>query len=90
MRVPVDMRVGEENEGWRLITTQLNHERVMLGPAGELAGLYERVRDWAARPGADGAAPIDAPGRAPRARRDPRHLPHQRAAQLAGGVARGG
>ena len=34
VRVPVSMRVGEENEGWRLITTQLNHERVMLGPAG--------------------------------------------------------
>jgi alkylation response protein AidB-like acyl-CoA dehydrogenase len=41
------MLVGKENEGWRLITSQLNHERVMLGPAGKLAGLYERVRDWA-------------------------------------------
>ena len=49
MRVPVDMLVGEENEGWRLITTQLNHERVMLGPAGRLAGLHDLVRDWAGR-----------------------------------------
>lgn len=49
VRVPVSMLVGEENAGWRLITTQLNHERVMLGPAGRLEGLYERVRDWAAR-----------------------------------------
>jgi alkylation response protein AidB-like acyl-CoA dehydrogenase len=49
VRVPVDMLVGEENAGWRLITTQLNHERVMLGPAGRLAAVYERVRDWAAR-----------------------------------------
>jgi alkylation response protein AidB-like acyl-CoA dehydrogenase len=48
VRVPVDMLVGEENEGWRLITSQLNHERVMLGPAGKLAGLFERVRGWAA------------------------------------------
>jgi len=48
VRVPVSMRVGEENAGWRLITTQLNHERVMLGPAGRLEGLYERVRRWAA------------------------------------------
>ncbi|HST83783.1 MAG TPA: acyl-CoA dehydrogenase family protein [Kineosporiaceae bacterium] len=48
VRVPVSMRVGEENAGWRLITTQLNHERVMLGPAGRLEGLYERVREWAA------------------------------------------
>jgi alkylation response protein AidB-like acyl-CoA dehydrogenase len=48
VRVPADMLVGSENAGWRLITTQLNHERVMLGPAGRLAALYERVRDWAA------------------------------------------
>ncbi len=47
VHVPADMLVGEENAGWRLITTQLNHERVMLGPAGRLAALYERVRDWA-------------------------------------------
>ena len=49
VRVPVDMLVGEENEGWRLITTQLNHERVMLGPAGRLEGLRDRVADWAAK-----------------------------------------
>jgi 3-oxo-4-pregnene-20-carboxyl-CoA dehydrogenase beta subunit len=61
VRVPVDMLVGEENEGWRLITSQLNHERVMLGPAGKLAGLYERVHEWATRPCPDGRAPIDEP-----------------------------
>jgi alkylation response protein AidB-like acyl-CoA dehydrogenase len=56
VRVPVTMRVGAENEGWRLITTQLNHERVMLGPAGRIAALHDRVRDWAAAtPGPDGA-----------------------------------
>ena len=47
VRVPVTRRVGAENEGWRLITNQLNHERVMLGPAGRLGSLYDRVRDWA-------------------------------------------
>jgi hypothetical protein len=47
VRVPADMLVGKENAGWRLITTQLNHERVMLGPAGRLASLYDRVRTWA-------------------------------------------
>ena len=47
VRVPVTMRVGEENAGWRLVTTQLNHERVMLGPAGRIAALYDRVRGWA-------------------------------------------
>jgi 3-oxo-4-pregnene-20-carboxyl-CoA dehydrogenase beta subunit len=55
VRVPVTMRVGEENAGWRLVTTQLNHERVMLGPAGRVAALHDRVRGWAAgRTGPDG------------------------------------
>jgi alkylation response protein AidB-like acyl-CoA dehydrogenase len=49
VRVPVTRRVGAENSGWRLLTTQLNHERVMLGPAGRIAALHDRVRDWAAR-----------------------------------------
>ncbi|HEY0450993.1 acyl-CoA dehydrogenase family protein [Actinophytocola sp.] len=48
VRVPLDRVVGKENAGWRLITTQLNHERVMLGPAGRVAALYQRVHDWAA------------------------------------------
>ena len=51
VRVPVDMLVGEENQGWKLITTQLNHERVMLGPAGRLEGLRDRVLAWAERAG---------------------------------------
>lgn len=48
VRVPEGMRVGEENKGWRLITTQLNHERVMLGPSGRLGALLARVHGWAA------------------------------------------
>jgi alkylation response protein AidB-like acyl-CoA dehydrogenase len=48
VRVPVTMRVGAENGGWRLITSQLNHERVMLGPAGRIAAMTDRVREWAA------------------------------------------
>src|SRR6478609_3282136 len=51
VRVPVDMLVGEENQGWKLITTQLNHERVMLGPAGRIEGLRDRVAEWAAKAG---------------------------------------
>lgn len=46
VRVPANMLVGEENKGWKLITTQLNHERVMLGPAGRVAGIYEHLQDW--------------------------------------------
>ncbi|WP_407441485.1 acyl-CoA dehydrogenase family protein [Rhodococcus sp. (in: high G+C Gram-positive bacteria)] len=49
VRVPANMLVGEENKGWRLITTQLNHERVMLGPAGRVAGIYEHLHDWVRR-----------------------------------------
>ena len=51
VRVPVTMRIGEENAGWRLVTEQLNHERVMLGPAGRIAALYDRVCGWAERAG---------------------------------------
>jgi alkylation response protein AidB-like acyl-CoA dehydrogenase len=48
VRVPVSRRVGAENGGWRLLTTQLNHERVMLGPEGRLGALIDRVGAWAA------------------------------------------
>ena len=62
VRVPVDMLVGEENQGWRLITTQLNHERVMLGPAGRIEGLRDLVADWARdRTSADGTPLLDVP-----------------------------
>jgi 3-oxo-4-pregnene-20-carboxyl-CoA dehydrogenase beta subunit len=62
VRVPVTMRVGEENAGWRLITTQLNHERVMLGPAGRIAASRDRVRDWAAaRTAPDGRSLLSLP-----------------------------
>ncbi|MFD0361770.1 acyl-CoA dehydrogenase family protein [Nocardia sp. GCM10030253] len=47
VRVPANMVVGEENRGWRLITTQLNHERVSLGPSGKIEQLYDKVHDWA-------------------------------------------
>lgn len=59
VRVPADMVVGEVNAGWRLITTQLNHERVMLGPAGKVAAVYDRVHSWASKPAGDGVVPLD-------------------------------
>ena len=62
VRVPVTMRVGAENAGWRLVTTQLNHERVMLGPSGRLGALYDRVLTWAAaQTGPDGRPIVDQP-----------------------------
>ena len=35
VRVPVGNLVGEENQGWNLITNQLNHERVTLCSLGD-------------------------------------------------------
>ncbi|HNA99892.1 MAG TPA: acyl-CoA dehydrogenase, partial [Marmoricola sp.] len=63
VRVPVDMLVGKENEGWKLITTQLNHERVMLGPAGRIEGLRDMVVEWARdKQTATGEPVLDQPG----------------------------
>jgi len=62
VRVPVDMLVGEENRGWQLITTQLNHERIMLGPAGRIEGLRDMVHEWAAgRVAPDGTPVLEVP-----------------------------
>jgi 3-oxocholest-4-en-26-oyl-CoA dehydrogenase alpha subunit len=47
VRVPVAARVGAENEGWRLITDQLNHERVALTSAAPLRRALDEVREWA-------------------------------------------
>ncbi|MDI6097363.1 acyl-CoA dehydrogenase family protein [Actinoplanes sp. NEAU-A12] len=52
VRVPVTALVGEENQGWRLITDQLNHERVALTSAAPLQRALREVRDWAATTGA--------------------------------------
>jgi alkylation response protein AidB-like acyl-CoA dehydrogenase len=50
VRVPVANRVGDENEGWRMITTQLNHERVGLAAWSGLAiTMFGEIVDWAAR-----------------------------------------
>jgi 3-oxo-4-pregnene-20-carboxyl-CoA dehydrogenase beta subunit len=62
VRVPVGMLVGAENAGWQLITAQLNHERVMLGPAGRIGVLVDRVHRWAAAHcGPDGATLLSQP-----------------------------
>jgi 3-oxocholest-4-en-26-oyl-CoA dehydrogenase alpha subunit len=48
VRVPVSSLVGEENQGWPLITNQLNHERVALTSAAPVLAALAEVRDWAA------------------------------------------
>jgi len=47
VRVPISTRVGGENEGWNLITNQLNHERVTLCASGSLERLLGEVIEWA-------------------------------------------
>ncbi len=48
VRVPKNNVVGEINGGWKLITAQLNHERVGLAAlSGLTARLVEDVTDWA-------------------------------------------
>ncbi|OEV04556.1 acyl-CoA dehydrogenase family protein [Streptomyces oceani] len=48
IRVPETDVVGEVNGGWRLITSQLNHERVGLAAlGGRMIQLWEHVLDWA-------------------------------------------
>jgi 3-oxocholest-4-en-26-oyl-CoA dehydrogenase alpha subunit len=48
VRVPASALVGAENQGWPLITNQLNHERVALTSAAPVRTALREVRDWAA------------------------------------------
>ncbi|BBZ24619.1 acyl-CoA dehydrogenase family protein [Mycolicibacter hiberniae] len=47
VRVPVSNLVGEEHAGWKLVTNQLNHERVALVSAQPIIVALEEVREWA-------------------------------------------
>jgi alkylation response protein AidB-like acyl-CoA dehydrogenase len=47
VRVPASALVGEENQGWPLITNQLNHERVALTSAAPVRSALRAVCEWA-------------------------------------------
>jgi 3-oxocholest-4-en-26-oyl-CoA dehydrogenase alpha subunit len=47
VRVPAKNVVGGENEGWKLITNQLNHERVTLCSSGILERALADIKGWA-------------------------------------------
>jgi alkylation response protein AidB-like acyl-CoA dehydrogenase len=47
VRVPVTNLVGDENAGWKLVTNQLNHERVALVSAQPIFVALNAVREWA-------------------------------------------
>jgi alkylation response protein AidB-like acyl-CoA dehydrogenase len=48
VRLPDKYRVGEVNGGWKLITGQLNIERLSLFTHGQVDSLYQGVCEWAA------------------------------------------
>ncbi|KIU18304.1 acyl-CoA dehydrogenase family protein [Mycolicibacterium llatzerense] len=47
VRVPTSSLVGEEHGGWKLVTNQLNHERVALVSAQPIFVALDGVREWA-------------------------------------------
>jgi alkylation response protein AidB-like acyl-CoA dehydrogenase len=60
VRVPASALVGGLNKGWKLITSQLNHERVSLCAPGMIEGAFESVVEWARETKrADGSRVID-------------------------------
>ena len=60
VRVPAGNLVGGENNGWTLITNQLNHERVTLCSPGIIERVLTDVRRWAQETElADGRRVID-------------------------------
>jgi 3-oxocholest-4-en-26-oyl-CoA dehydrogenase alpha subunit len=60
VRVPASALVGEVNQGWPLITNQLNHERVALTSAAPVMTALREVREWAQHTKlADGRRVID-------------------------------
>ncbi len=62
VRVPAKNLVGKLNGGWKLITNQLNHERVTLCSSGMIEGPFEDVVRWAKETRlADGRRVIDQP-----------------------------
>jgi alkylation response protein AidB-like acyl-CoA dehydrogenase len=46
MRVPDKYRIGEIDGGWKLITGQLNRERLSIVNPGMVAGLFDQLCQW--------------------------------------------
>lgn len=62
VKVPKTMLVGELHGGWKLITAQLNHERLGLGSwSDKVAGLYRKVLLWAKAADEHGNRAMDKP-----------------------------
>ena len=61
VRVPASAIVAGENQGWQLITTQLNFERAALGNLSALEPLFEQTLQWAISTELDHGRVIDQP-----------------------------
>src|SRR5262249_4298534 len=62
VRVPAANLVGEENQGWKIITNQLNHERVALFSPAMVTRALDETRAWAqATSDGDGGRVTDRP-----------------------------
>ena len=61
VRVPASAIVAGENQGWQLITTQLNFERAALGNLSALEPLFEQTLQWAISTRLDSGRVIDQP-----------------------------
>jgi alkylation response protein AidB-like acyl-CoA dehydrogenase len=59
VRVPAEMLVGELHGGWKLITLQLNHERIGLAGFGAAAAQrFDEVLAWARETQDESGAPV--------------------------------
>jgi hypothetical protein len=61
VRVPAENLIGGENNGWKLITKQLNFERISLMTVGLLRRNLEAVTEWARATVVDGRRVVDTP-----------------------------
>jgi 3-oxocholest-4-en-26-oyl-CoA dehydrogenase alpha subunit len=61
VRVPASAVVLGENEGWKLVTNQLNLERAALGNLGALEPLFQKTLKWATSTPLDDGLVIDQP-----------------------------
>ena len=59
VRVPKSCLVGEENKGWKYITTQLDFERIMLSPSSPMRRNIEDTIQWAKETKIDGTPVIE-------------------------------
>jgi len=62
VRVPKSCLIGEENKGWKYITTQLDFERIMLSPSSPMRRNIEDTIRWAKETKVDGTPIIEHQG----------------------------